>query len=114
MVTGSNGKPGGNGAAGASDARLTRQELIEAIESGHEFPGLFAIVLIARHDPAFRERLDRAVVAIQGGAPFDIRERESRKGNYVSYHVEVFVESAEEALDRRTAFSALPGVLLLL
>jgi putative lipoic acid-binding regulatory protein len=94
---------------GASENR--RLAVIAAIESAHTFPGFFPVVVIARRGEEFEDRLSAALFAAQGTAPFAIRQRASSGGNYVAYHVEVHVESASVALDRRDALARLEGVL---
>lgn len=90
------------------------QTILDAIERAHEFPGYYPIVVIARREVAFEARLHAAVESSQHGAPYRIRERQSRQGNYSAYRVEIYVESAEMALARKAALAALAGVLLLL
>jgi len=110
-----------NGAHGAAtdgvdgaDGRIDEARAIEAIESGHEFPVYFPIVVVARRGPEFHALLQRTVEGAQGDAPFRIRTRASRRGRFVSYHVEVFLESGREALARRSEIGGLPGVIVLL
>lgn len=88
--------------------------LINAMEEAHEFPGYYPVIVIAHEDDAFRELLYRTLSITQGTAPFEVTERPSRKGTYISYRIEIFVESARSALDRKMVISSLEGVLYLL
>jgi putative lipoic acid-binding regulatory protein len=90
------------------------RRLIEAMENAHEFPGYYPVVLIARRGLGFEAELNATLAATQGDDPFRIRERTSRQGNYVSYHVDVFVQSAHDALARKQVLAEMPGVIVML
>jgi hypothetical protein len=90
------------------------QRLVDAMEGAHEFPGFYPVVVIARHGLGFEAELNASIAAVQGEAPFRIRERSSREGNYISYHVELYVESALEALERKAVIGGIAGVIVLL
>lgn len=107
-----------------------RTEMIAAMEAAHAFPCHYQVVVIAPAGEAFRLSLVALVRDLQ--APdvadadasepspeaveslFRIEERTSREGNYVSYHLELFVGSAEVALHRKDRISALEGVRFML
>jgi hypothetical protein len=93
---------------------LDETEILAAIEAGHRFPDYFPVVVIARQDTDFAALLEATVRLAQGDAPYRITERPSREARYISYHVELYVGTPREALDRRLALAALPGVLMLL
>jgi putative lipoic acid-binding regulatory protein len=114
---GSNGSSNGQRRSAAVRAYLSDADdrlLLDSIASAHQFPGYYPIVVIARREAAFQARLHAAVTSDQDGAPFRIRERPSRQGNYIAYRVEVYVDSPEIALARKSALAALTGVLFLL
>ena len=90
------------------------RRILEAMEEAHDFPGYYPVVVIARSSDGFEADLQATLAAEQGGAPFRIRERSSREGNYVSYRVELFVATPEAALARKLTLASLSGVLLLL
>lgn len=92
----------------------TPDDLLHALEEAHEFPGYYPIVVIARTGEDFEELLRYELSHAQGESPYTIDARLSRNGNYVSYKVEVFVDSAQIALDRKAALADLDGVLMLL
>jgi putative lipoic acid-binding regulatory protein len=93
---------------------LSVEEQISALELGVAFPGYFPVVVIARAGATFLADLTAVIGEAQGEAPFEIRERPSSHGRYVAYHVQMYVESARDALDRREALAALAGVVMLL
>jgi putative lipoic acid-binding regulatory protein len=111
---------GGGAGAGASrlqvggEGRLDESEMEAALELAHTFPGYFPVVVIARHEPTFESRLVEIIVAIQDGAPHTLRRRASRHGSYMSYRIEIHVESARQALSRRNRLSEVEGVVMLL
>jgi putative lipoic acid-binding regulatory protein len=88
--------------------------LILAMEEAHEFPGYYPVIVIAQQGEDFRALLYQTLSVTQGQAPFEVTERPSRKGTYISYRIEIFVESARSALDRKLVISSLEGVLYLL
>jgi putative lipoic acid-binding regulatory protein len=104
----SNGRQA-NGHGDGTDA-----ELVAAMERQHDFPGFYPVVVIARRDVDFEARLRGAVAAQQGAAPWRITERRSRRGNYVSYRVELHVDTARIALARKAVLAGLRGVLVIL
>lgn len=85
--------------------------LLAALGAQYAFPCYYPIVLIARNEASFLDALHAALTVLQNGADFIISRRESDKKNYISCKVDVFVESAEAALDRKNALNSLPGVL---
>lgn len=94
--------------------RLTREEMLDVLRDNHIFPGMFPITLIARSDHAFYAMLHSALEELQGESTFRIEEKPSRKKNFTSYRVEIFVESAETALFRKEALGRVEGVLVML
>jgi putative lipoic acid-binding regulatory protein len=115
--------------AGAVNADQ-RLEMIAAMEAAHTFPGHYRVVVIAPAGEEFRLSLLALVRTLQAedltdaddsGASsevvdslFRLEERSSREGNYVSYHLDIYVTSAEIALQRKDRISALEGVSFLL
>lgn len=91
-----------------------RDNLIRAMEDEYDFPGYYPITLIARNDDTFSSNLQAALEYEQDGAGFEITERPSRKNNYISYRITVYVDSAEEALQRKDFLRELAGVLVML
>lgn len=110
---GSGNGRGGNGRSPA-EARLTESQMVEALEHGHAFPEFFPVVVIAKKGTGFATALDDAVSRAQGDDPYEISERPSRAGTYVSYRVELYVHTARDAIARRQTISDLDGVLFLL
>jgi putative lipoic acid-binding regulatory protein len=90
------------------------ETITAAMEEVYDFPGYYPVVVIARRGLDFEAVLQATLAAAQGDAPFRVRERASRAGNYVSYRVEVHVSTAHQALARKNLLADLPGVLLLL
>ncbi len=95
-------------------AEIDEAQLISAMEEAHEFPGYYPVVVIAHEGEAFRALLHATLLDEQGSAPFLVQERASRKGTYISYRIEIFVESAAVALARKQVISGIEGVLYLL
>lgn len=93
---------------------IEEAQIISAMESAHAFPGYYPIAVIAKGDDAFRERLHVALGDMQGEAPFRVTERPSTNGTYISYRVEVHVESAHVARVRKNAIAGIAGVLVML
>jgi len=88
--------------------------LVSALEEAHAFPGFYPMVVIAREGEAFRALLHQALASDQSAASFRITERPSRKGTYVSYRVEVHVQTARAALALKGVISLLDGVIVIL
>ena len=111
----SNGLEYGSGSTGnGHDLPPDDAEIVAAMESQHAFPGYYPVVVIARRGEGFEERLRGAIEAQQGEAPWRLTERRSRQGNYVSYRVELHVDDARTALQRKAVLAELSGVLVLL
>jgi putative lipoic acid-binding regulatory protein len=91
-----------------------RNQFIEAMEKEYKFPGFYPITLIAKSDLKFFAHLSAALEYEQDGKDFEISERPSKKKNYISYRISVFVNSADEALKRKEFLRGLDGVLLML
>ena len=91
-----------------------RQQMLDAMEEHYDFPGEYKIVVIAKSGEGFRARLIAHLEIYQAGADYDLRERPSRKGNYIAYHLRIHVVSAEVALERKHTISLLEGVHVML
>jgi putative lipoic acid-binding regulatory protein len=91
-----------------------RQQILDAMEEHYSFPGDYKIVVIAKVDGGFKERLIAHLDAQVDVGPYRMRERKSSKGNYVSYHLQIHVESAVIALERKHDISRLDGVHVML
>lgn len=96
-------------------APIDEARLVEAMEAAHVFPGYYPIVVIARDDDAFRERLHATLGGWDAGDPaYRVTEQPSSRGAYVSFRVEIFVDSARMALDRKAVIAEISGVLMML
>lgn len=84
---------------------------IALIEDAHSLPGVYPVVVIAARDEAFRALLLATVESEQRGDPFTITDRKSSRGNFISYRVELHVDSGRAALKRKAALAALEGVV---
>jgi len=93
---------------------LNREELLEVLRRNHVFPGTFPVTVIAKSDLAFYASLHAALEELQGESTFTIEERPSKKQNFTSYRIEIYVESAETALFRKEAIGKIEGVLVML
>lgn len=91
-----------------------RARLIEAMEEKYTFPGYYPVTLIARSDLKFYAQLHAALEYEQDGNDFEIDEQPSRRNNYISYRIKLFVQSADEALNRKEFLRKLTGVLVML
>jgi putative lipoic acid-binding regulatory protein len=100
--------------ATAKDDAPSEAQLLAAMELSHTFPGFYPVVVIGHHGPDFEDRLRGAILIVQGGEPFTIRERHSAQGRYIAYHVELFVDTARTALSRKTLLAEVEGVLWML
>jgi putative lipoic acid-binding regulatory protein len=100
---------------GAADAPPPDEApLLEAMERSHTFPGFYPVVVIGHGDATFADRLTAAILLAQGSAPYTVRERRSSQGRYVSYHVELYVDTARTALTRKAMLASVEGVLWML
>lgn len=90
------------------------QQMLDAMEEHYDFPGDYKIVVIAKVGEGFKARLVAFLEANVQEGGYRMRERKSRKGNFVSYHLHIHVISAEIALERKHAISRLEGVHVLL
>lgn len=97
-----------------ASAAEPRERLLEAMAERHPFPGYYPVVVIGLAELAFREALVALLEDHDSVVNFRMSERLSRQGNYVSYHLEVYVAHAEAALDFKDSLSALEGVRALL
>lgn len=84
---------------------------IALIEDAHSLPGIYPVVVIAARGDTFRATLVATVELEQQGDPFTITHRESSQGNFISYRVELHVESGRDALQRKSVLAALEGVV---
>lgn len=90
------------------------QRILEAIADAYEFPGYYPVVVIARSGLEFEATLMATIVAQQGEAPYRITERASRRGNYRSYRVELYVDDPPAAIAAKEWLSRLEGVLFVI
>ncbi len=93
---------------------LNRDEMLDVLRQNHVFPGNFPITVIAKSDLAFYATLHAALEELQGESTFTIEERPSKKNNFTSYRIELYVESAETALFRKEEIGKIVGVLVML
>ena len=93
---------------------LDEEQSIELIESAHELPGIYPVVVIAARDEVFRAILLATIEFEQDGHPFTITDRESSRGNFISYRVEMHVLSGRVALHRKAVLASLTGVVTIL
>jgi len=93
---------------------LNESEQIAALELGYEFPGYVPVVVVAHRTEVFETMLAARLADVQGADPYRRTDRLSRDGNYAAYRIEIFVPNAREAVARRAAIAALPGVKLML
>ncbi|MCB2206577.1 DUF493 domain-containing protein [bacterium] len=93
---------------------LKREELLAVLRDNYVFPGTFPITVIARSDLEFYATLHTAIEELQGEMSFSINQVPSKKKNFTSYRIELYVESAETALFRKEAIGRVDGVLVLL
>ncbi len=94
--------------------RLDEDELVAALELAHVFPCRFPVVLIAPNEPDFRARLAQLVAELQEGREHSLSMDLSRHGRYAAYRLELYVESARQAVRHRARLAGLAGVVLLL
>lgn len=87
---------------------------IALLEDHYEFPGFFPVVVIASRSVEFHARLESVVSEAQDGDPYRVNERQSSKGNYASYRVEMHVADARTALARKEMLGELPGIYALI
>ncbi len=96
------------------DALEQDARVLAAIADAYEFPGYYPVVVIARSGLEFEATLMATIVAQQGEAPYRITERASRRGNYRSYRVELFVDDPPAAIAAKEWLSSLEGVLFVI
>jgi putative lipoic acid-binding regulatory protein len=94
-----------------NELHAERGDLIEAMKQAYAFPGFYPVTLIVGTYENFMEFLDAALRFIQDGRDYRVNIRESRKGAYKSYRIEIFVDSAEMALEHKEFLRTLDGVL---
>ena len=90
-----------------------REQLIEAMEEEYDFPGMYPVTFIAKNEDDFEDRLNSALEYEQDGDDYSISQRHSSKKNYASFTVQLFVRSAETALDRKEFLRKLAGVMII-
>lgn len=93
---------------------IERERLVRAMEERYHFPCFYPVVVIARNETAFAQRLEAALVYEQDGDEYTITQRPSSQHNYISYRIEMFVQSAEIALRRKEFLRNVEGVMVLL
>jgi len=91
-----------------------RSELIKAMEEAYDFPCFYPASVIAKADEDFLVRLRKALDYEQGGREFRITKKPSSEGNYISYRIELFVDSADMALDMKDFIRKIYGVIILM
>ena len=91
-----------------------QDQLLRALEARYSFPGFYPVVVIARSDESLRARILAAVAYAQDGREFTVGTRESGGGKYTSFKLELFVDSAEQALARKEFLNTLEGVMMIL
>jgi putative lipoic acid-binding regulatory protein len=92
----------------------SRQRMLEAMAERHPFPGYYPVVVIGMAGEAFRLALVALLEEHESVDDYRFSERASSGGKYVSYHVEVFVAQAENALSLKEGLALLEGVRALL
>jgi putative lipoic acid-binding regulatory protein len=70
--------------------------------------------VIAEAGADFLDALRQLVEVAQADAPYRISRRDSRQGTYVAYHLEIYVFTADEALERKSLIAQLEGVRVML
>ena len=93
---------------------MSREQLLDVLRENYVFPGMFPITVIARSDLAFFAKLHVALDELQGESTYTVEEKPSSKKNFMSFRIEIFVESAETALYRKEAIGKIDGVLVML
>jgi putative lipoic acid-binding regulatory protein len=88
--------------------------ILDAIASAYAFPGYYPVVVIARTGLEFEATLMASIAAQQGDAPYRVTERASRRGNYRSYRVELYVDDPVAAVAGKAWLSQLEGVLFVI
>ena len=88
--------------------------ILDAIANAYEFPGYYPVVVIARSGLDFEATLMASLAAQQGESPYRVTERASRRGNYRSYRVELYVEDPPAAIAGKEWLSQLDGVLFVI
>ncbi len=96
------------------DMKPDRFELIEAMEEVYDFPCFYPASVIAKAGEDFLLRLRKALDYEQEGREFRITKKPSSKGNYISYRIELFVDSADMALDMKDFIRKIEGVIVLM
>lgn len=89
-----------------------RERTLALLEANHTFPGEYGFRVVTK--PGHRPAVVSAVRAA-GGEGLDIirvGERPSRKGNWVSVHVDVTVQSAEVVVAVYEVLASLDGVVM--
>ena len=89
-------------------------ELIEAMNAVHDFPGFYPVVLIMRNVEGVRPFVDAAVAYVQDGDAYTVTEKASSKGTYLSFHLQLWVADARIALRRKEELRTLDGLMSIL
>ncbi|MEP6655264.1 MAG: DUF493 domain-containing protein [Myxococcales bacterium] len=107
--------PSENGRPDDEQARARALALLEAV---HQFPGEYAVTVIAFNQESITEAI-RGAARSEGSVPADTafvayEARPSREGKYLSHRFTVRVAHAQEVLDLYGRLRALEGVLTIL
>lgn len=90
---------------------MDRESSLTLLRDTHTFPGVFEFVVVARAT-AMTSIVSAAVAAGGEGSRLEtVSERHSAKGTYVSLHLHIHVERAEQVLDVYSVLQRLDGVL---
>jgi putative lipoic acid-binding regulatory protein len=90
---------------------MDREAALELFRSQHDFPGIFDFRVVVRPESVNPVLETITASAGEGGAVQEVRQRLSRKGNYISLHVSTHVPNAEAVLDVYEALKDVSGVM---
>ena len=96
------------------DQKPDRFELLTAMEEVYEFPCFYPASVIAKAGEDFLARLRKALDYELEGREYKITKKQSTRGNYISYRIELFVDSADMALDMKEFIRKIEGVIILM
>ena len=90
---------------------MDRDTSLDLLREAHVFPGIFEFVIVVKAH-AMSTVLSAAVAAVgPDGHVERVTERRSTRGNYVSLHLYVQVQRAEQVLDVYGVLQELDGVV---
>ena len=96
------------------DKTPDRFELLKAMEEVYDFPCFYPASVIAKAGEEFLQRLRKALDYELEGREYKITKKQSSSGNYISYRIELFVDSADMALDMKDFIRKVEGVIVLM